>query len=495
MKKNTTSFILISVTLSLVAALLCLSFRSSSIEQTYVASLAEKNRSAAAAFRAMGKTPSIDDISDYLKKAARMSPAPALVIAGDKDDRVILLSKNDTFIASREMFNSILAAYSAHEFGTDTADFKKRYFENIKFFVFSSAVDTGRLTIVFPYSLTGWLLLQYILEGLISFLLVMAAFGFLYLFYLKKKISPQQTDSLWGNNFPSKKKTEQKNQTPAPPDNALLEKTMSEFCASAEGIVDLQEINVYVNDDFSSPQKIFSYSGHVITNRLFSKNPEYLRLTKDTIAELACGSVIILEKRTAFFVPVFLSSVSEKPAQKTLAAIFEFRTQKALNGSDQKQLSAAVKKYSLFFEKTFFVPGRNIDPRTGICTSSAFLQQYYLYKTERVPGDGLAVIAIALVPVNEPCNAVKHISKTIQQHIPDDTVIGYYKEHIVAVSNAHLGEIQKSAENIRQTLAKKNISKYTQSVVIEYCAIENAGNRDVLDAAIEASLRFQKNKH
>ncbi|MBN2159307.1 MAG: diguanylate cyclase [Spirochaetes bacterium] len=146
-------------------------------------------------FTARKQTPSRDDMSSYLKYVHGKYRDIALLAITDDALSLRLSSKNDRFIRSASLFETILKDFTQDRFTVSkTSPFIIRYYdektgrgvEQLKFYIFINAIDGLRLLIVYPYTFGETMLARILLELLLVLLVVVIVTAAIYIVSSRK---------------------------------------------------------------------------------------------------------------------------------------------------------------------------------------------------------------------------------------------------------------------------------------------------------------------
>lgn len=181
---------IIAVGAVLLAASMFLYFtiRFTYVERDLIASLVSTTNRIVAEYRDMEKkfagekkTPSNEDLTGFLKHIHREYRDIALLAVTDRGLTLRLSSKNDRFIRTTGLFETILKDFTQEKFNiSKSSPFITRYYDEkyngktdqLKFYVFISKIGENRLLVVYPYTFGDRILVRTVLEVFLVVVLV-----------------------------------------------------------------------------------------------------------------------------------------------------------------------------------------------------------------------------------------------------------------------------------------------------------------------------------
>ncbi len=138
-----------------------------------------------------------EDLSDYLKLMHKKYADIALLAITDENLSVRLSSKNDRFIKSATLFESILKDFTRENFQINKNNpYTIRYYdektgmkviEQYKFYIFLGKIGRYRLLIVYPFKLSGKILMRTILEVVLIAVVILILTALVYIVMTRKR--------------------------------------------------------------------------------------------------------------------------------------------------------------------------------------------------------------------------------------------------------------------------------------------------------------------
>jgi hypothetical protein len=245
----------------------------------------------------------------------------AMISIADKQNQILKAGKNDKYIVTNAVFDSIIDSFTRDEFKSDKKnDFTMRYFEQRRFYIFQRYISEGKILLVYPYSLSTRMMIQLALEMLLIAIIAVIVTAF----YAMQK--NRKTHELNDLDYSFIRADEKENTSPLEEPKTEVPKKIKpekkikkqksrldidkisdifyEQFTYISGKYKPSNISFYIMDRNSSEfNKIFELKGKSFIK---IKDGEFnsIKMNKGIITELEKSSIIYLDKGKNITIPV-----------------------------------------------------------------------------------------------------------------------------------------------------------------------------------------------
>lgn len=184
-----TKITLIGIVLTAAALFAYATFRTQMLEREYSAGLAAAGDRLVLQFMGFERDKGIAErnIASFMENVELARDSLAVFAIADASNRLLGAGRNERYIASQEVFDSIISGFVKGEFDAPKGmPYVVRYFSRTKFYALVKNTPEGRALLLIPYRLRGRLLVKFVLELLLIAVLGLLACASLYLYYMRR---------------------------------------------------------------------------------------------------------------------------------------------------------------------------------------------------------------------------------------------------------------------------------------------------------------------
>jgi GGDEF domain-containing protein len=472
------------VVLLTVSMFLYFAVRFKYVERDYIATLIRTTNSIVQEYHAMRMRPvtgkkklSVDDLSDFLKRTHKKYRNAALLAITDNSLSIRLSSKNDRYIRSADLFETILKDFTQEKFNISRNNpYTIRYYddktggkvEQLKFYIFLNRISGYRLLVVYPYTFEKKMLARSALEMALITVFIIIITAALYI-AMTKKPEPESEPTSYTIDL------DLENRSAVREDGALLRETSNVASDTLSGYIhDLfKKINKSYNTD-SLSLYIFHSSGRLVKT-MELKGRTFLRIDSisfDTIdidneagRELRNGATMVLEDGRKIVIPL-------KYRDSFLGTVNMVR-QKGLQGREIRDIKSAMKGILKNIHDYITVNDVMTDTATGLHSKIYFNLKYNeCMRSWKHKGKEFSIIVLMLfdkieqIDVNEKNNIIKLLAPSVIDIIKDDGFICRYEEYLaILLNDINMRKAKRIAREIKSSLMKYRIRINVESVV------------------------------
>jgi GGDEF domain-containing protein len=454
------------------------------VERDFIASLVAKTNRIVSEYHAMEerlalekKAPSQVDLSEFLASIHKKNRDIALMAITDPGLNVRLSSKNDQFIRSSELFETILKDFTQDAFKISRENpYVVRYYdekttrgvEQLKFYIFINRAGVYRFLIVYPYLFGGKLFVRTALEVALVVMSIIIIFAALYIALMKKRL-PAETDDRHTIELSLEDRPVSRG------DGAVSRDASSIASDTLSGYV--RDLFIKISRAYGADSLslyIFHQSGRLIKTMELIGNT-FLRIDSvsfDTIdvdneagREMRNGATMVMEDGRKIILPLVHNN--------SFIGCVTMIKRSGAQGSEIRELKSAMGGILKNIHDYIVVNDVMTDPGTGLYSKLYFNLKYdECRKSWANSGKVFSVMVIKPFDDAEHINdiekntAIKLIAPSIADSIKHDGIICRYDDYVAVILNdTSLRKARGMARDIQGSLSRYCIKINTGTTV------------------------------
>ncbi len=472
--------IISSILLSAISVILYLSFRADTIENEYTANLtkiyASINNSYIKIEPEISKSKENASLREFFEKSIKSYPEIALIALADEGGTILLASKNDKYIKTAELFDSILNDFSEKKILIDrNKRFAVKYYEQgpekkkeqIKFYIYTLYGTRSSLLAVFPYDPNFNLILKIAIEVLLVIALCVMLISAFHILTRKNK---KQNDQGIVNAI-NKKNSNEINITKSvitdePEVNLPINMASSaSYDALNQHVFDLFKtiykkftpvsISLHLKNTNDAMNKAYELRGKSFL-KIESSNYDPIEVSSSIAEELKNSSYIILDSGKKIMLPV----INDRSIIGILGVVSDSQLSSSVINEIKESIQAVIKPLAEFIS----ISSGMIDRESGLYSKTFFnMRLTELISAKKAEDKNFTLMIIKLFSRNDmPDNknistAFKLLSPAIMEILPAGSQLFGYGEYITVLSNSPDYEFSSKTETLLKTLARYRI--------------------------------------
>ncbi len=289
------------------------------------------------------------DLTKFFMAVKKQYKNIALIAISDNKNSVLMAGKNEKYIDSMTLFDSIIDTFTNGDFKIDrNNDFIIRYFNQKRFYVFVRFVNNAKMLMIFPYKIGANIIIQLILEILLITTLLVIITSLIYIKQKRKEAPYNVTHKKIISKLKREKHIHRNDSEISEKisDSAygFLNKYVFEFFEHLKTEYRPENVSLYLkNKETSTLEKMFELEGETFIKAKGS-GIGTMDIDEDVVEELTKSSIFIQDKGKKITFPLLY--------KKNLIGIIKIVREKEIIGPEVKgiksQLQLIVKPISQY---------------------------------------------------------------------------------------------------------------------------------------------------
>ncbi len=415
------------------------------------------------------KTLSNEDLTGFLKHIHRKHRDIALLAITDSGLTLRLSSKNDRFIRTTGLFETILTDFTQDKFNiTRSSPFITRYYDEkyngktdqLKFYIFLGKIGGHRLLVVYPYTFGNTILVRTMLEVLLVVLIVVILTAAIAIVSGRRPATLVGDDRHTIDLGPTGGQAAREDGTVSRESSNIVSDTISGYIQDLFGMIHASyatdSVALYLYHPTGKLVKTMELKGGTFF-RINSISFDTIDLDNEAGREMQNGSTMVLDGGGKVVVPLIYNNAF-------LGAVIIVRRQ-GLRGSDISEIKGGMSGILKNIHDFIMFNDVMTDSGTGLHSKIYFSLKYNEYHRQwKHQGKSFSLLFIRLfepdggIGENEKNAAIRLMAPSISGIVKNDGFISRYDEYLAVILHDRGSRKTSSiAGDIRSELMKYRV--------------------------------------